>query len=538
VLRLGLRGRTSGRRWQARVLALAFAVLLSLMVLDAGAAGWHAWLQRTPALPDIGDATSAGEPVVQGRVPDGLDPDLPGRLPSRAAAGDAGPLRLLVIGESSARGEPYHPWLSVGQIVAWKLESVFVGRPIHLDTWATGGATLAEMHNRLAELTYRPDALLVYVGHNEFQARFPWMRDAGSYYVDEVPSLYSPESLTKVLRVSPFGRLVLETWEQQRVSMRPPPAATRELVDRPVCTAEETGRIAADFQHRLEAIASYCEIVGTLPIFIVPASNDGGYEPSRSVLDPRTPRAERVAFARAVAQARALELKDAAAAMRSERELVERHPEFAETHFRLARLLEQTGDWDLARRHYVLAREQDAMPLRCPEAFRAAYRTVAGRHASVLLVDGPKVLEDQSAHGILDDRLFHDAQHPNLPGYVALAQDVLIRLQRRRAFGWPPNIEAPLVDAGACAAHFGLDGARWSTICSREAAFYQDTAYIRYDPKLRNERAAAYRRAGERIAAGTPPAESGIPGGWLLPRPALGSSFRAIPSSSTRTRSW
>jgi hypothetical protein len=154
------------------------------------------------------------------------------------------------------------------------------------------------------------------------------------------------------------------------------------------------------------------------------------------------------------------------------------------------------------------------------------------------LVDGPKVLEDQSAHGILDDGLFHDAQHPNLPGYVALAQDILIQLYRRRAFGWPANIEAPLVDAGACAGHFGLDASRWATICSREAAFYQVTAYIRYDPKLRNERAAAYRRAAERIKSGASPAESKIPGGWLLPRPALGSSFGAIPASSAGPRSW
>ncbi len=40
-------------------------------------------------------------------------------------------------------------------------------------------------------------------------------------------------------------------------------------------------------------------------------------------------------------------------------------------------------------------------------------------HAAVLLVDGPRVLEAISPHGILDDGLFHDAQHPNLRGYVA-----------------------------------------------------------------------------------------------------------------------
>ena len=86
-----------------------------------------------------------------------------------------------MIGESSGRGEPYHPWLSVGQIVAWRLERVFPGRPIQLDIWAYGGATLEVMHNKLAGLSYRPDALIVYVGHNEFQARYSWMRDVDHY---------------------------------------------------------------------------------------------------------------------------------------------------------------------------------------------------------------------------------------------------------------------------------------------------------------------------------------------------------------------
>ena len=72
---------------------------------------------------------------------------------------DAMPFEILVIGESSGRGEPYHPWLSVGQIVAWRLEQVFPGRPIDVDIWATGGATLEMMHNKLADLRYRPDAL-------------------------------------------------------------------------------------------------------------------------------------------------------------------------------------------------------------------------------------------------------------------------------------------------------------------------------------------------------------------------------------------
>ena len=62
----------------------------------------------------------------------------------------ARPLRILVIGESSALGEPYQPCLSVGQIVAWQLERVLPGRRVQVDMWAECGAILEGMHQKLA----------------------------------------------------------------------------------------------------------------------------------------------------------------------------------------------------------------------------------------------------------------------------------------------------------------------------------------------------------------------------------------------------
>jgi hypothetical protein len=497
------------RRRQVRLLALGVGILASVLALDLGAAAWSAWNRRLPRLPELAGQTDGESDLARLEAATDGPIAAPAESPAPAAPGA---LRILVLGESSARGEPYHPWLSVGQIVAWRLESVFPGRPIRVDIWAQGGATIRKMHDRLAGLTERPDVLILYVGHNEFATRFPWMREPGGYYEDDMPALYSPAALRAALRLSPLCRLVLETWDHQRVDLRPPHYATRELVDQPIATAEEYAAILADFGRRLDAIAAYCDQIGTLPVFIIPASNDAGYDPSRSVLSPSTPRAEREALARQVRRARDLEDRDPAAALALYRELTASHPEFAETNYRLARLLERAGAWDEARRHYIAARERDGMPLRCPEDFRRAYREVAANHPAVLLVDGPKVLEAASPHGFLDDRLFHDAQHPNLRGYTALARDLLDQLRARRALGWPDGVETPPVDADACARHFGIDAARWAEVCHREAVFYLVTAYIRHDPKFRLERSADYLRAGEAIRSGRAPAEAGIPG--------------------------
>jgi hypothetical protein len=506
-------------RLQAKLLLLSTSVLVSLVVLEAGAAGWRLWLHRSPRLSvlDSGANTAgrSGVPLT------GTAPYLPVRLPTRDPGGNAGraPLRIVVIGESSGRGEPYHPRLSVAQIAAWRLEQVFPGRQIEVEIWALGGAVLEAMHNKLADLTYRPDAIILYIGHNEFQGRFAWMRDVDYYrdsdqaYLAPVPEVVERSAL---LRFSPLGSLIMETRERQRLDTIPPRNVTRELVDRPACSAAEAASILADFGRRLDEIATYCETIGTLSIFVIPASNDGDYDPSRSVLAADTPRSERAAFAREVVRARSLEKTHRTEAIRIYRELVRSHPEFAETHYRLARLLEQSACWLEARDHYIQARERDGMPLRCPEPFRQAFRDVAARHPAVLLVDGPKVLEAKSLHGILDGRFFHDAQHPNLAGYVALAEDLLNQLGARRAFGWPAWTPAPLVVPEACAIHFGIGAAEWKEVCRHEAAFFQATAYIRHDPEFRNERAVAYLQAYAALQEGRDPSLASIPG-WPMP---------------------
>jgi hypothetical protein len=389
------------------------------------------------------------------------------------------------------------------------------------------------MHEKLAGLTYRPDALMVYVGHNEFYGRYAWMRDVDHYLDDDrVPLLASGRSkLSRVLRLSPLFQLLDETREQQRLDSRPPRVVTRGLVDRPLCTVAESSAIAEDFERRLEAIAAYCESLETLPIFVIPPCNDGDWDPTRSVLAAETPRSERDAFAKDVMHARAIEAKNPAQALRIYRELVTHHPEFAETQFRLARLLEQTAQWDESRDHYAKARECDGMPLRCPELLRHAYRTVAARHRSVVLIDGPRVLEAKSRHGIVGSQFFHDAQHPNLHGYVALAEDLLKQLGQRRAFSWPPGKPVPPVDPEACARHFGIDAARWAEVATRDEWFFRVGAYIRYDPQFRNERSSEYLRAAAAIKAGTAPADAGLPG-WAMP-PALSSSHR-IPRPTSR----
>jgi hypothetical protein len=468
----------------ARLWLLAASSLIGLAGVELGAALWLAWAHRLPV------------------------------LPTRFAEPPPGETSIVVIGSSSAHGFPYHPWLSVGQIVAWQLEKALPGRRFDADIRATEGADLERMHLGLAKLTRRPDVLIIYSGHNEFLTRYDSARDAGLHEAPLDPVL---GRFYRLSLASSLCRLIYETVSKNRLGGPPPPLHQHHLIDPPAYTPSEYAAILADFGRRLEAIVAYCERIGAVPVLVIPPANEGGFEPNRSVLAATVPPAERDRVTRAFAAARADEPGAPARALAGYRAILDRHPEFAEAHFRAARLLERAGDYAAANRHYLLARDCDGYPVRCPGPFQEAYRAVARRHGCIM-VDGPAVLRRICPRGILDDHAIHDAHHPTLSGHVALSRAILDALRARGAIGWRDGpAPARIIDPAETATHFGIDAEKWAIVCARSATFYRDFSWTRYDKTERLAKQRLYEEAGRKIAQGTPPEEAGLPGLGVRP---------------------
>jgi hypothetical protein len=192
------------------------------------------------------------------------------------------------------------------------------------------------------------------------------------------------------------------------------------------------------------------------------------------------------------------------------RALLARQPGFAETHYRLAQLLEHAGDWDEAYRHYALARDQDGYPIRCPGPFQDAYRSMSSRRG-VIVIDSQSYFHQIGNHGLLDDHLFHDAMHPSLRGHVALAQAVLIALWKSGALGWPAESPVPRVEPTRCAAHFGITLESWLHICTIGVKAYVKMSTWTHDGSQRLRKAEAFDEAFRRIMRGTSPESAGLP---------------------------
>jgi tetratricopeptide (TPR) repeat protein len=433
------------------------------------------------------------------------DPELPTRFAESEKDDD---VTIVVVGESSAAGAPYTTWLSVGRIVAWQLGEVIPGMRFRALVLAKPGDTLEGQYRALANLRRRPDAVIVYCGHNEFFSRIASRRQIRQYRDDTRPLV---ERLDEFARhASPVFGLIQRAADKYRIEIIPSAFLRPPLVDVPAFTPEEFAANLVAFRRRLEAITAFSERVGALPVLVVPPANDAGFEPLRSFLPPETALAEREAFARDFRAAQRLEDSDPELSIEHYRSLMAHYPGFAESHYRLARLLEGCGSWDEAYQQYIAARDLDGMPVRCLTVFQQAYRDVAATH-DCALVDGQALFHEIGPHGLLDDSLFNDVMHPALRGHIALATGILKALHARGSFGWPAGVPTPVIDPARCVAHFGLRPSDWKPVCDWGASFYAAAARLRNDPTQCLVKQRAYEEALRRLAAGEPAEALGLP---------------------------
>ncbi len=435
--------------------------------------------------------------------------------------GSADTLRLTVIGGSSARGYPYQPHLSIGQILDWKLGEAMPDRKVEVDILANGGADLEWMHRELAKLTVRPDILVIYSGHNEFQSRFAWSR-----------TVHPRRWYAKLADYSPVHRLIVRGIDGNLLDDPSAPGPVRSPIDWPMVTPDELAKVNADFEHRLDLIGSFCRSNGVLPVWVVPPANDGGWAPSRSVLPESATEAERNEATRLLLLAK--QADDTSEEL--DRELIRRWPSLAEPHFRLARKLERVGMFAEAREHDILSRELDGLRIRSSEEFRRTYREMADRHGGIL-IDGPGIFEAADPRGILDYDLFHDAHHPSLQGHTLLAEAIFRSLHDLGAFGLPKAASPPRIDPTDVATHFQMDADKWKGVCRQAIDTHRWAAKNIYDSVERLNWVRRFGSAAGKIARGDRPETTGVPGLGTSTAPMAASGRdrpnEAMPPSAT-----
>ena len=331
-----------------------------------------------------------------------------------AAQKPPGSFRVFVQGESSAAGFPYGLGAALAGALDRRLEQAYPEREIEVISTAMAAVTSYALVD-FADLiiAQKPDAVVIYVGHNEF---------LGILGVGSTMRLASSPALTRAflaVRDWRLFQLLGRAFAGVRPTGLPPPSASSDSLmarvagDRSIALGSDTfERGARQFEDNLERLLGKYQAAG-IPVFIgTLVSNERDQAPLAVLSGAET---------------------DAAGA--------------AKTAYHAAQDAEQADQFDAAREGYAWARDLDPLRFRAPVLFNEVVRRAAAAHGATV-VDVHGAFATASDHGLVGERLLLEHVHPNLDGYFLLA-DAFYDAIVAQGLPGPPQAEVSEADARA-----------------------------------------------------------------------------------------
>jgi len=322
--------------------------------------------------------------------------------------------RVFVQGESSAAGFPYGFGASLAGVLDQRLERAFPDREIEVISTAMAAVTsyaLLDFADEIIE--QRPDAVVVYVGHNEYLGILgvgSTLRVASHPAVTRaflaVRELRLFQAMTRLLggattRSGAGSRAAGDTLMARVAGERSIPLNS-ELYRRGIEQFEgNLGRLLE--RYRAAGVPVY---IGTL------VSNERDQMPLAVLAGAET------------------ELAGA-----------------AKTAYLAAQDAEQAGHYDAAREGYAWARDLDPLRFRAPSMLNEVVTAAAQAHDATV-VDVHAAFLKASSNGLIGDSLLLEHVHPNLDGYFLLADAFFDAMVSQGLLG-RPDVELQEAEARA-----------------------------------------------------------------------------------------
>jgi tetratricopeptide (TPR) repeat protein len=384
-----------------------------------------------------GDLSLFRETVVNGKAYYTINPDVTKRyfrtIQVRAIVSnemfekEKGPntYRIFCLGESSTLGYPFMFNGSFPSMLKGRLERMWPDKNIevvNLGITAVNSYTVADFTKEL--VAYKPDALLIYCGHNEFY---------GALGVGSTEGLGKSRWVVKTY-------LAMESWRTFRLfrdgvnalkqKLGPDRAPGREatvmegMVRNREIVYGSNDYVAArnNFRGNLEDIAQIGASNNIRVAFGTLVSNLSGVAPFVSTFSPGLETSRRDEWARHYKEAEdCFEKKDFGAAEEQLLSALKIDSLPAKAHFLLAKVYENSGRFEPASREYRLARDFDGLRFRAPSEFNDILRDVS-THYGLPVAESEKLIAENSEHGIIGDRYAVEHVHLNVDGYFLLSK--------------------------------------------------------------------------------------------------------------------
>lgn len=351
----------------------------------------------------------------------------PQSFPARKAEGE---YRVFCLGGSTVQGSPYSTETAFGKWLEINLHTADSRR-----TWRVincGGTSYASYRliPILQEvLAYRPDLIIVCTGHNEF------LEDRNYQHIKQQPAVLA-YALERASRLRTYC-LLRSAYLQLRGS-----AAQNRASGRPTLGAEVDAMLDyrgglrqyhRDEQWWQDVIAHYGNNLhrivrltrqARVPLLLVnPVSNLRDCPPFKSEHRQGLEAEDLLRWEQLWAQAKAAyatDLRRAAALLEQAAAIDDQH---AGLHYQLGQCYDALGDLDRAKRHFLLAKDNDICPLRMLEAMQRVLQDVA-RRTGTPLVDAHGLLAQRCRGGIPDDSWLVDHVHPSIRGHQVIADAI------------------------------------------------------------------------------------------------------------------
>src|SRR5271166_2259400 len=325
------------------------------------------------------------------------------RLYSISAAKAPGTIRIFVLGESAAMGDPdsaygFSRYLEVmlrERFPSLKFEVVNTG------SVAINSHVVLRIADGLAD--QKPDVFIIYSGNNEVVGPY----GPGTMLTTTGMSLPVVRS-SIAFRSTRIGQLVTRLGTKKREWH-----GMEMFLDQQVPADSPLMKHAyANYEQNLKDTISVAQAAGAKVIVATVATNVKDCAPFASMHRDKLTQDDLKSWSAPVQQGSEREAAGAAdEALKLYLAAASIDNNYAELDFRIARCLWRLGDYKGAKEHFLRARDLDTLRFRADSRINEINRSVAAASGGVALVDADKILSEASPDGIVGSDLIYEHVH-------------------------------------------------------------------------------------------------------------------------------
>ncbi|MBN1480861.1 tetratricopeptide repeat protein [candidate division KSB1 bacterium] len=334
--------------------------------------------------------------------------------------------RIFCLGASTTQGFPYPPNGAFPAILENILTDLYPDKKIHVINCGITAITSHSVLDMQREImrTYQPDALIIYSGHNEFYGVFGQASAFSGVKNRTLLQLFLKMQRSRLFLLlrntfnSLFGKKITGEAHQESKTLM-------SLMAKDISIDLNSDLVQRAQEHYRANLVDMCKLAQkqhTDILLCTLVDNQRDVPPFASQHSENFVAQDTILWHKNMLTAQNLQK-----AARFQEAVVhyanalQIDSTYALTLYQLAQCYDALGDYDRAREYFISAKDYDVIRFRAPSAFNDIVRQVAQDY-HVPLADIEKSFIKRSPGGIPGQNLLHEHVHPNLNGYLLMAQ--------------------------------------------------------------------------------------------------------------------